>query len=210
MIIRIVFWTLVLLSLATSGQAQLRFGVSGEVNSTSFGGVAPESAEYGANYGAGVAGIVQLRVHRDVVLSFQPGWMQKGAKIEFTEDEEPDSVATFVVEQSWVTLPVYFRIDSNDRGFYAGAGLSVDVLLDSELEHEGTTVDNKAVFEDVDLVYQFAFGYLHDFGGYGGFLEARYMQGMTTINKTNQSTAGNIYVADFKSNGLRLVAGVLF
>jgi hypothetical protein len=105
---------------------------------------------------------------------------------------------------------VYFRIDSDNRGFYAGGGLSVDFLLDSEIQHQGVTADNKDVFEDVDLVYQFAFGYMHDFGRFGGFLEARYMQGMNTINKTNQTTAGNIYVADFKSNGLRLVAGVLF
>ena len=210
MITRIAFWTLVLIWLPTIGQAQLRFGVSGEVNTTSFGGVAPEHAEYGANYGAGVAGMVELRVHPDAVLSFQPGWIQRGAKIEFNKNEQPDSVTAFVVEQSWVTLPVYFRIDSDSRGFYAGAGLSVDILLDSELEHEGTTVDNKVVFEDVDLLCQFAFGYMHDFGGYGGFLEARYIQGMNSLNNTNQTTVGNIYVADFKSNGLRLVAGVLF
>ena len=210
MFTRIVLLTLASLSLPTLGQAQARFGVSGEVNRTSFGGVAPQHAQYASNYGTGIAGIVEFRVHSDVILSFQPGWIQKGAKIVFNEDEKPDSRSTFVVEQSWVTLPVYFRIDSDNRGFYAGGGLSIDFLLDSELEHEGTTLDNSSVFDDVDLVYQFTVGYLHDFGGYGGFLEARYMQGMTTINNTNESTVGNIYVADFKSNGLRLVAGVLF
>lgn len=210
MVTRIVLLALASFLLPTLGQAQTRFGVSGEVNRSSFGGVAPQNAAYSANYGSGFAGIVELRVHSDVVLSFQPGWIQKGAKIIFNKDEQPDSVTTFDIEQSWVTLPVYFRIDSDDRGFYAGGGLSVDFLLDSELSHEGTTIDNKDVFEDVDLVYQFTVGYLHDFGGYGGFLETRYMQGMATINNTNQTTVGNIYVADFKSNGLRLVAGVLF
>ena len=152
MVTRIVLLALASFLLPTLGQAQTRFGVSGEVNRSSFGGVAPQNAAYSANYGSGFAGIVELRVHSDVVLSFQPGWIQKGAKIVF----------------------------------------------------------NKDVFEDVDLVYQFTVGYLHDFGGYGGFLETRYMQGMATINNTNQTTVGNIYVADFKSNGLRLVAGVLF
>src|SRR5262245_7176208 len=188
MAMRILALTLLVSCLPTLAQAQFRFGVAGEVNRASFGGVAPPNAAYESNYGAGVAGIIELRVHSDVVLSFQPGWIQKGANIVFNEDEEPDSATTFVVEQSWVTLPVYFRIDSDDRGMYAGAGLSVDLLLDSELEHEGATRDNTDVFEDVDLVYQFTVGYQHDFGGYGGFLEARYVQGMRTINSTNQTT----------------------
>jgi hypothetical protein len=207
---RVVLLTFLGLCLPTLGQAQIRFGVSAEVNRASFGGVAPRDAEYAANYGTGFAAIVELRVHSDVVLSFQPGWIQKGANIVFNEDEQPDSALTVVVEQSWVTLPVYFRIDSDDRGFYAGGGLSVDVLLDSEREVEGSITDNSGGFDDVDLVYQFTVGYRHDFGGYGGFLEARYMQGMTTISKGQNLDPGFIDVAEFKSNGLRLVAGVLF
>ena len=190
--------------------SQLRFGVSAELNRSSFGGVAPEDAAYSPNYGTGFAGILEFRVHPDVVLSFQPGWTQKGSSIVFNEDEEPDSAETFVVEQSWVTLPVYFRIDSDDRGFYAGGGMSVDLLLDSELEHEGVTADNTSAFDDVDIVYQFTAGYLHDIGSHSWFLEARYLQGITTIGNTNQSTVGDIYVADFKSNGLMLVAGFYF
>jgi hypothetical protein len=191
-------------------QAQIRFGVSGEVNRASFGGVLPEGAEYESNYGTGFAAIVEYRVHPDVVLSFQPGWIQKGAGIVFGEDEEPDSVQTFVVEQSWMTLPVYFRIDSEGRGFYAGGGLSVDVLLESRLEHEGASRDNKEIFEEIDYVYQFLFGYRRDSGSRALFMEARYAQGMTTISSTSGTTVGDIYVAEFKSNGLRLVAGVLF
>lgn len=191
-------------------QAQIRLGVSGELNRASFGGVLPDNAEYESNYGTGFAGIVEYRVHPDVVLSFQPGWIQKGAKIVFGEDEEPDSIQTFVVEQSWVTMPVYFRIDSDERGFYAGGGLSVDVLLDSKLEHEGATRDNSEVFEDTDFVYQFLAGYRRDSGGLTLFMEARYAQGMVTLSKADRVAGGDIYVAEFKSNGLRLVAGVLF
>jgi hypothetical protein len=191
------------------GQAGLRFGVSAEVNRASFGGIEPEDADYGSNYGTGFAGIVESRVHRDLVLSFQPGWIQKGSKIIFNEDEDPDSVQTFVVEQSWVTLPVYFRVDSDDRGVYAGGGLSVDLLLDSELEYEGTTRDNTEVFEDVDFVYQFTVGYMRDGWGRTLFLEGRYMQGMSTITD-DEGAAEEVEVAGVKSNGLRLVAGVLF
>ena len=190
--------------------SQVRFGISAELNRSSFGGVAPENAEYAANFGTGFAGIVEFRVHPDAVLSFQPGWIQKGSSIVFNEDEEPDSVLTFVVEQSWVTLPVYFRVDSDGRGFYAGGGVSVDLLLDSELEFEGATVDNKSAFDDMDIVYQFTAGYLQELGSHALFIEARYLQGITTIGETNQSTVGDIYVADFKSNGVRLVAGFYF
>jgi hypothetical protein len=196
--------------LPATGEARLRFGVSGEVNRASFAGVTPDHANFHSNYGTGLAGILEYRVHADVVLSFQPGWVQKGAKIVFNEDEQPDSVQTFVVEQSWVTLPVYFRIDSDDRGFYAGGGLSVDLLADSKVEHEGATRSNTDVFKDMDFVYQFTVGYQRESGRRGLFLEGRYMQGMTTILDTNASTAGDAYVAEFKSSGLRLVAGVLF
>ena len=201
---------LLVLCVPSLSHSQIRFGVSAELNRSSFGGVAPEDAAYEANYGAGFAGIVEVRVHPDVVLSFQPGWIQKGSNIVFNEDEEPDSAETFVVEQSWVTLPVYFRIDSDDRGFYAGGGISVDLLLDSELEHEGATVDNKSAFDEIDVVYQFTAGYLHGVGSHSLFVEARYLQGISTIGNTNQSTVGDIYVADFKSNGIRLVAGFYF
>ena len=199
-----------LLWLPANGWAQLRLGVSGELNRASFGGVAPEDAKFESNYGTGFAGIVEYRVHPDVVLSLQPGWIQKGAKIAFGKEEEPDSVQTFEVEQSWVTLPVYFRIDSDGKGFYVGGGLSVDFLLDSELHHEGATRDNRDVFEDVDFVYQFTLGYLRDSASRSFFLEGRYMQGMATIANSNGGTGADIYVSDFKSNGLRLVAGVLF
>lgn len=206
----IVGTVLLVLCVPALAQSQVRFGVSAELNRSSFGGVAPEKSAYESNYGTGFAGIIEFRVHHDVVLSFQPGWIQKGSNIVFNEDEEPDSAQTFVVEQSWVTLPVYFRIDSDNRGFYAGGGLSVDLLLDSELEHDGATVDNKSAFDDVDVVYQFTAGYLHDVGTHSLFVEARYLQGITTIGNTNQSTVADIYVADFKSNGLRLVAGFIF
>ena len=36
------------------------------------------------------------------------------------------------------------------------------------------------------------------------------MQGMATIANANGSAGADVYVSDFKSNGLRLVAGVLF
>src|SRR5262245_23648498 len=190
--------------------AQLRLGVSAEVNRTSFGDVAPEHAEYASYYGTGFAGIIEYRVHRDVVLSLQPGWMQKGAKIVFNENEEPDSAQTFTINQTWATIPIYFRIDSDNRGFYAGGGLSVDILLDSEVEFEGASVDNKDFFDDVDGVYQFLAGYMHPAGSHSWFVEARYLQGMANINSVDNTTAGGVYVADFKSNGLRLVAGFLF
>ncbi|HET6462231.1 MAG TPA: outer membrane beta-barrel protein, partial [Candidatus Krumholzibacteria bacterium] len=148
--------------------------------------------------------------HRDVVLSFQPGWMQKGAKVVFGEEETPDSTETFVVNQSWATMPVYFRIDSDDRGFYAGGGVSVDILLESNLEHDGATIDNKDGFDDVDWVYQFTAGYLHDMGSHSLFLEARYLQGIRSIASSVAGASADVFVQDVKSNGLRLVAGFMF
>ena len=201
---------LLLACVPSLARAELRVGVSAEVNRSSFGGVAPEHASYSSNYGTGFAGIVEFRVHEDIVLSFQPGWIQKGAEIVFRAEENPDSTETFAVNQSWVTLPVYFRVDSDGQGFYAGGGVSIDLLLDSELEHEGATIDNQSVFEDVDAVYQFTVGYLRPTGSRALFLEARYMQGLVTLGNTNESTVGDIYVAEFKSNGLRLVAGIVF
>ena len=201
---------LMLLCLPTLAHAQLKFGAGVAINRTSFGGVPPQDAEYASNSGTGFSAVVEVRVHRDVVLSLQPGWLQKGAKIVFDKDEAPDSVQTFVVEQSWVTLPVYFRIDSDGRGVYAGGGLSLDFLLDSELEHDGATADNSSVFEDIDATYQFTAGYLHELERMTTFVELRYLQGLVVIGNTNQSLAGDVYVADFKSNGLRLVAGMLF
>ena len=201
---------LIVLCIPAYAHSQVRFGFSAELNRSTFGGVPPGDANYSSNYGTGFAGIIEFRVHRDVVLSIQPGWIQKGSKIVFNQDEEPDSAETFNIEQSWATLPVYFRIDSDGRGFYAGGGVSLDILLDSELEHEGATADNTDAFEDIDAVYQFTAGYLHERGSFSLFLEARYMQGIGTITSTSEGLIGNVQMPDIKSNGLRLVAGILF
>ncbi len=201
---------LIVLCLPAHAHSQVRLGFSAELNRSTFGGVPPGDANYSSNYGTGFAGIIEFRVHRDVVLSIQPGWIQKGSKVVFNQDEEPDSTETFTIEQSWATLPVYFRIDSDGHGFYAGGGVSLDMLLDSELEHEGATVDNTDAFEDIDAVYQFTAGYLRDSGSFSLFLEARYMQGIRTITSMNEGLIANVNVPDVKSNGLRLVAGILF
>lgn len=200
---------LIILCIPAHAHAQVRFGVSAEMNRSTFAGVPPGDANFSSNYGAGFAGIVEFRIHHDVVLSIQPGWSQKGSKIVFNE-EEPDSVETFAIEQSWATIPVYFRIDSDGRGFYAGGGLSLDILLESELEHRGATDDNKDAFDEIDAVYQFTAGYLHDTGSVSLFLEARYRQGIRTITRENEGVISDVYVPDVKSNGLGLVAGILF
>jgi hypothetical protein len=181
-----------------------------DLNNASFGGVPPDNAKYASNFGVGFGGVVELRVHKDVVLSLQPTWLQKGSKVVFNEDEEPDSVETFVVEQTYVSVPLLFRIESDGRGFYAGGGVSVDLLLDSEVEHDGTTVDNSGVFDDIDVVSYFTVGYLIPSKRFTTFIEGRYVQGLVNINSGNQTAVGDMYVADFKSTGIALVAGVLF
>ena len=96
------------------------------------------------------------------------------------------------------------------RGGTGGRSASRRGAPSTEIEHEGTSVDNTDVFEDLDAVYQFTAGYLRDSGARSLFLEARYQQGLTSIGKTDRSTVGDLYVVDFKSTGLRLVAGILF
>lgn len=199
------------LCLPALAHSELKFGLLAEFGRSSFGGVPPDNAKYESNFGVGFGGVVELRVHKDVVLSFQPSWLQKGSNVVFNEnEEEPDSAQTFVIEQTYLSFPLFFRIDSDGRGFYAGGGVSMDVLLNSEVEHEGTKVDNSDIFDDLDLVSQFTVGYLFPSERFTTFIEGRYIQGLVNINSVNQTAVGDIYVADFKSNGFKLVAGVLF
>ncbi len=197
------------LCLPALAHSQLKFGLLAEFDRSSFGGVPPDNAKYESNFGVGFGGVVELRVHKDVVLSLQPSWIQKGSKVVFNEDEEPDSVQTFVIEQTYLSLPFLFRIESDGRGFYAGGGVSLDFLLDSEVEREGTTVDNSDVFDDVDVVSQFTVGYLIPSKRITTFIEGRYLQGLVNINSVNQTAVGDIYVANFKSTGFKLVVGFL-
>ncbi|MEO8211084.1 MAG: hypothetical protein ABI840_11045 [bacterium] len=92
--------------------SQFKVGFSGELSSSSFGGVAPENATYESIAGFGGALIGEVRITKNVYLSFQPGYIAKGSKIKFGNENSliNDSVVTFTINQSYFSLPLNLKI----------------------------------------------------------------------------------------------------
>jgi len=193
-------------------KAQFNVGFLGEVSSNKFGGVPPPDATYESVTGFGGSLIGEVKIVKDVYLSFQPGFLTKGSKIKFGNEEKlfNDTVITFEVSQSYFALPLNLKFYRGN--FYVGAGCSVEFLSSANIsvKDSSSETDIKDKFKQIDVVSNFNMGYKFSIGKPYLFFELRYLQGLLNINEQNNYTANDIYVASFKSQGLSLVAGLLF
>lgn len=203
--------TLLLISVNIS-QAQFRIGLGGELSSAKFGGIPPDSGSYESLTGFGGNIIVEYQVVKDVFLSFQPGYHTKGSLLKFGREESliNDTVITFDINQSCITLPLNIKIYNHD--FYIGGGVILDIISSATLKNKenGFEKDIKNRFTDIDVMADFNMGYNFSIGKPSIFIELRYVQGLININDNANFTDDEFYKANYKSNGLSFLAGILF
>jgi len=206
---KIQFLTLLFLFFVDSSFPQFSGSVWGGANSTSFGGNPPKDANYESIYGFSFGADFGYEITEDVVICLEPSFEQKGSDIVFGDEEKIlDTVLTYSVRQNYFGLGLLFRI--NTERFYVGAGTSFQLLTSANLEFESTDTDIKDKFLDYDVVCFFNAGYKIPVGVPNIFIELRYLQGLISIYSGNEENASDIYIANFKSTGLKLLAGVMF
>lgn len=215
MIRKTISFTFFLFLFSNISFSQFNVGFSGELSRSTFGGVAPDNANYESVTGFGGSLIGEIRITKNVYLSFQPGYLTKGSKIKFGNENNifNDTTVTFTIHQSYFSLPLNLKIFSNR--FYVGAGLSVQFISSADITSTNTSVENdiKDQFKSYDVISNFNVGYQIPIGKPYLFFEFNYIQGLININNENDYTGSNgkpVYIANFKSKGFSLTSGIIY
>jgi len=202
---------LILFTITKISYSQFNVGISGEITSAKFGGVAPERAEYTSLAGFGGALIAEIKLVKDVYLSLQPGYQTQGSNIKFGNENSifNDTTVTFKISQSYFNIPLNLKIFR--KNFYVGAGFAVGFLTSADLSNEyvDSTIDVKDKFKSIDVTANFNVGYQMSIGKPNLFFELRYIQGLVTINNVNDITSRDIYISDFKTKGFSFQTGII-
>ena len=202
---------IILLSFTGSSYSQFNIGISGEISSSKFGGVAPDNASYESIAGFGGSLIGEIRLVKDVYLSLQPGYQTQGSNIKFGNENSiiNDTTVTFKISQSYFNIPLNLKIYSHN--FYVGAGFAIGFLSSADISNEyvDSTIDIKSKFKSTDVTANFNVGYQMSIGKPNLFFELRYIQGLVNINNENSVTSKDIYIADFKTKGFSFQTGII-
>lgn len=202
---------LILFAITNISYSQFNVGISGEVTSSKFGGVAPDKASYESIAGFGGSLIGEIRLVKDVYLSLQPGFQTQGSNIKFGNENSVfnDTTVTFKISQSYLNIPLNLKIFR--KNFYVGAGFAVGFLSSAEISNEyvDSTIDIKDKFKSTDITANFNVGYQMSIGKPYLFFELRYIQGLININNVNDVTSKDIYIADFKTKGFSFQTGII-
>jgi len=179
------------------------------VNSSSFGGNPPKNANYESTYGLTVGADLSYHLTEEVVLALEPTFNQMGSKIVFgNENNLLDSTVTYTVKQNYFGIGLLFQI--NTKRFYVGTGINYQILTSAELEHQSSITDIKEKFLNYDVVSFFSVGYKIPIGAPYLFIDLRYLQGLVNIYSDDREDNTAIYIANFKSTGLKLSMGITF
>ena len=206
---RIIFISLLFFLLANKSIAQFDASVWAGVNSSSFAGNPPKDANYESIYGLSLGADLDYHLTKEVVISLEPTFDQIGSDIVFGNEERLfDTVKTYTIKQNYFGLGLLFKI--NTERFYVGAGTSFQLLTSANLDYESTNTDIKDEFLDYDVVGFFNVGYKIPIGSPTLFIELRYLQGLLSIYSGDAQYNSEIYIANFKSSGLRLSMGIMF
>ena len=206
---KVLFISLLIFYLSNNSFAQFDASIWAGVNSSSFGGNPPKDANYESIYGLALGGDFGYYLTNDVIIALEPSFEQSGSDIVFGNEENLlDTVITYTVKQNYFGLGLLFKI--NTERFYVGAGLNFQLLSSANLEHESTDADIKDKFLNYNIVSFFNVGYKIPIGSPTLFIELRYLQGLVNIYSGDEEYNSEIYIANFKSTGLRLSTGIMF
>lgn len=194
---------------AREPRGKVAIGAFGGVNLGDLSGDAPAGASFVSSTGFAAGLLGEFRVARDVWLSLQPMYIQKGSDVRFgsTQGSQPDTVG---LSLDYVSLPVLLKIVSGNGKTYVSGGVDVGYLVNATLSNESESRDVEDSFNKIDLSADFAFGVMLPIGRPKVTLEARYSQSILNVAKEGQNPEEEALPARFRSSGFQLFAGLLY
>jgi len=210
---RVAFCVLLFLLLtAGSSQAQSALGIFAGFNRASLSGDAPAKASYASHFGLGGGLVGEIGIAKDVRLSLQPMFLQKGTKIGYKVAGEKQPRDSLDVQLDYFSLPVLFKVVSGNHKTYVTGGLDFALLSKARLTNlnrdEGQ-IDIKEVFQSFDLAMNFGFGGMFPIGRPLLTFELRYQQSLLNLANPDHDPENRSLPRRFRSTGLQFYAGIL-
>jgi hypothetical protein len=200
---------LLIILLAGDIFAQFSTSVWAGLNSTSFGGNPPLNGSYESVYGYSFGGDLNFQITDEVIIAIEPAFDQMGSKIVFGAEESVlDTVITYTIKQNYLGIGALFKI--NTKRFFVGSGLTFQLLTGANISSDSNENDIKDAFIDYNILVYFTAGYKIPVGTPTLFIELRYLQGLPSIYSDNAEYSSEIYIANFKTTGLKLSFGAMF
>jgi len=208
-----IFLILILpLLLSRFAGAQPAVGFWGGLNRAHLSGDAPEDAGYQNRLGLAAGVVGEFNLTKDVKLSLQPMYLQRGSKIAFDVPNQAEPRDSLDVKLNYFSLPVMIKVISGNGKTYVSSGLDFGVLLQAEssdLNQDGETQDIKNLFQDFDLAVNLGFGVMLPVGAPLLTFELRYSQSLLNLSKAEENPEAAALPERFRSTGLQLLAGLL-
>lgn len=202
-----------LLLLGNAAMAQPALGFWGGLNRASLKGDAPEDASYGTRVGFSGGAVGEFNLAKDVKLSLQPAYFQRGAKIAFEVPDQDEPRDSLQVKLDYYSLPVMLKVVSGNGKTYVSSGLDFGILSQAELSNlnkDEPTQDIKKLFKDFDVALNFGFGVMLPLGSPLLTLELRYSQSLANLSNSEENPQASALPERFRSSGLQLLAGLLW
>jgi len=193
--------------------AQPAVGFWGGLNRASLRGDAPEEASYSTRMCFSGGAVGEFNLTKDVKLSFQPAYFQRGSKIAFAVPDQDEPRDSLQVKLDYYSVPVLLKIVSGNGKTYVTSGLDFGILSRAELSNlnnDEPAQDLKNIFKDFDLAVNFGFGAMLPLGSPLLTLELRYSQSLANLSSGGENAAGSALPERFRNSGLQLLAGLLW
>jgi hypothetical protein len=210
---KLALFILTILSLQTSGNAQIRVGLFGGRHNANMNVSHPDSIplDFTAVHAGGYGGLIEFGANETVGLRLAPMYLQKGTKQTFRHSVLGDISSR--LRFSYFEIPVLIRLAFLRKNFspYVLAGPSVGYLLQAKQEYDKSaplppTFPRERNIKDQskswDWSMRYGGGLNFRFGAAAFFMQADYGLGLAKIN----SFSGMAY----KSRGWYYSAGLTF
>ena len=94
--------------------AQISLGVTAGANVGKFGGIEPPDASYTSRTGLNFGVTFAYRFNKDISLTIQPMYSQRGSNIEVGEDTRRDSLEVYEAKIDFLIIPLFVRVDADN------------------------------------------------------------------------------------------------
>jgi opacity protein-like surface antigen len=173
---------IVSVGLFTFAEAQLKFGVKGGVNGSTFTGPDVDTAKIKFGFNAGVFGEFAitdaLALRPEIMYSRQGG---KGTK----------NAIVATSSTNYLLIPVLINWVSPSGGFFVETGPQIGFLMSGNIKAAGFTVDAKNYYKKNDFSWVYGFGY-HFTDNIG--VNARYNMGLSNVSDvTGQKAKSHVF-----------------
>ncbi len=188
--------------------AQISVGIMGGANIGKFGGVEPPDISYVYRTGLNLGLTSVFRFTRDVSLTFQPTYSQRGSNIETGEDTHWDTLKVYQIKIDFAVLPLFVRIDADNGITYFISGVEFAIPLKASLCFQGETQDVSDRLSHTDILASIGMGFQFPFYQKNKIvLEIRYYQGLVNFNYRTNTGDSSVLKENFKNSGFQIMAG---